>query len=274
VSLTVTFTDEANAVLALAGPFLVSQPVRHNLVLSLLHDRVSHAEAGCYWTVWEGDDAVGVVFQSPTHYPAVVTPMRPEAVAAAVGAVVEGGAQLPGVLGEVATAARFAGEWTERYKSAARPEMGQRLYELVRPTSPGQGAGRLRGATASDRSLIVEWMNAFDRETGDLLHNTEEVVDRQLAAAHLWLWEDGRPVSLAAHTKPVANVVRIQAVYTRADARRRGHAAACVSALCARLTEAGHRCVLYADLANPVSNSVYRRIGFRAVDEVLRYRFT
>jgi predicted GNAT family acetyltransferase len=31
--------------------------------------------------------------------------------------------------------------------------------------------------------------------------------------------------------------------------------------------------MLYTDLANAVSNSIYRRLGYRAVAEVLRYRF-
>ena len=39
------------------------------------------------------------------------------------------------------------------------------------------------------------------------------------------------------------------------------------------MREAGHRCILYTDLGNPTSNSVYRRIGYRAVAEALRFRF-
>jgi predicted GNAT family acetyltransferase len=35
----------------------------------------------------------------------------------------------------------------------------------------------------------------------------------------------------------------------------------------------GYRCILYTDLGNPISNSVYRRIGYNAVAEALRYRF-
>ena len=35
----------------------------------------------------------------------------------------------------------------------------------------------------------------------------------------------------------------------------------------------GHRCILYTDLGNPISNSVYRRIGYRAVAEGIQYRF-
>jgi len=39
------------------------------------------------------------------------------------------------------------------------------------------------------------------------------------------------------------------------------------------MRDAGFRCILYTDLANPTSNSIYRRIGYRAVAEGLRYRF-
>jgi predicted GNAT family acetyltransferase len=271
---TVTFSDQPQAVLDLAGEFLASRPVRHNLVLSLLHNRVAHPRPGRYWTVREDGHTLGVVFQSPTDYPALVTPIPAAAVPAAVAAVAETGVRLPGVMGEAATAARFAGHSTERHKSGAHPSAGQRLYQLDRLVPPPAVPGRLRPAERPDRSLILDWVHAFDVETGDKLQSSEEVVDRQLAANQLWLWEDGAPHSLAAHTAPVANVVRIQAVYTPPEQRGRGYAAACVAALSARLTDSGHVCALYTDLANPVSNSIYRRLGYRAVDEVVRYRFT
>jgi predicted GNAT family acetyltransferase len=63
-------------------------------------------------------------------------------------------------------------------------------------------------------------------------------------------------------------------VYTPPTWRRRGYAGACVSALSAHLlaTEA-QMCVLYAQLANPTSNGIYRSIGYRPVIEILLYRF-
>ena len=94
-----------------------------------------------------------------------------------------------------------------------------------------------------------------------------------MAAGQLWLWQDGEPLSMAVSREPVADVVRVTEVYTPPNKRKRGYAAACVHALSARLRNAGYRCILYTDLANPTSNSVYRRIGYRAVAEALRYRF-
>jgi predicted GNAT family acetyltransferase len=37
--------------------------------------------------------------------------------------------------------------------------------------------------------------------------------------------------------------------------------------------EEGANSILYAQLANPSSNAIYRRLGFRAVAEMLSYRF-
>jgi predicted GNAT family acetyltransferase len=38
--------------------------------------------------------------------------------------------------------------------------------------------------------------------------------------------------------------------------------------------EAGQRCILYTHLGNPTSNGVYRRLGYQAVAESLRYEFS
>src|SRR5437764_6816004 len=108
---TVAATTSAVEVLAQAGEFLHRDPVSHNLILTLLNDRATHHEDGRYWIVWRDALPAGVVFQSPVYYPATLTPMDADAVTAAVDAIVDQRAGLPGVNGEAATAARFAGHW-------------------------------------------------------------------------------------------------------------------------------------------------------------------
>ncbi len=273
MAVTVAFSDRPQAVLDTAGALLASRPVLHNLVLSLLANRTAHPEPGRYWIVADGGDPVAVALQSPTDFPATLTPMPDDAVGAVVTAMADAGVDLPGVNGEAATAARFAGQWTERKRTAAEPFNGQRIYELRGSPSPTDATGRLRQAEARDFDLILGWMRGFDADTGERGSDAEGVLTRRLASGHFWLWDDRGPSSVAAHTDPVAGVVRIQAVYTPPPLRGRGYAGACVSALSARIQDGGHRCILYADLANPVSNTVYRRIGYQAVVECLRYRF-
>jgi hypothetical protein len=271
----VSVSDDPAAVLARAGEALAARPVDANLVLTLLHARVAEPEPGRYWVVAEEAEVVGVVFQSPVTFFATLTPLPPEAVVAVVDVIADAGVDLPGVIGDAATAASFAGQWTERRRSAAEPAMGQRIYEVELVDPPAGVPGQLRPAVPSDRDLLVDWLRRFQDDVGEAgPAGAEALVDRRLRAGHFWVWDDGGPASLAAVTDPVAGVARIGAVYTPDDRRRHGYAGACVAAVSAGVLAAGRRCILYTDLGNPTSNSVYRRIGYRAVAECLRYRFT
>jgi GNAT superfamily N-acetyltransferase len=274
MELKVLFSEDPAFALRRADRFLSSEPVLHNLILTLLRARVAQGDPGRYWIALHGEEAVGVVVQSPLEYPATLTPMGPRAVLAVVDAIAEAGVTLPGVNGDAATAASFAGQWSERCKSPAVPFQGMRLYELLELREVPRIEGHLRQAGPSDRSLMILWSRAFQEEIGESANDTELRVDRALAAGQIWLWDqNGETTSMAVAREPVQAVVRLAGVYTPPEKRKHGYAAACVHALSKRLRESGHRCILYTDLGNPTSNSIYRRIGYKAVAESLRYRF-
>ena len=269
----VTRTDDAAAVLREAREFLHARPAAHNLVLTLLHARADAPEPGRYWTVTGTEGVEGVAFQSPLDYPATITPMSPEAVVAVVDAIADEGTALPGVTGEAASAARFAGQWTERRHVPAIPTGGMRLYLLGELDEPDGVPGHLRVAGADDLDLLAGWMIRFNEDAGEAPGNTADAVRRRVGLGHFVIWDDDGPCSTAAATAPAAGTTRIQAVYTPDHLRSRGYAGACVGALSRRQLDAGHQCVLYTDLANPTSNSIYRRLGYEAISEVVRYAF-
>ena len=256
-----------------AGEFLRSRPVLHNLVLTIVDRRLAEPEEGHYWVAFCGEKVVGVALQSPLTYPATVVPMEPEVAVALVDAIADSGSDLPGVNGEVATAASFAGRWTERRRAAAVPTQGLRLYELNGLNEIPAVEGRLRRADAGDRSLAVSWMEEFDAEAHVPPRDIYNLIDVALESARVWLWDAGAAVSMAIGSKPIEGVVRVSGVYTPKADRGRGYARACVHGLSAVLLDAGYRCVLYTDLGNPTSNSIYRRIGYKAVSEGICYRF-
>ncbi|MGC9961930.1 MAG: GNAT family N-acetyltransferase [Acidimicrobiales bacterium] len=269
---TVEVTESASEALELAGAFLQARPVEHNLLLTLLTDRVAHPQAGRYWIGRRDDEVAGVGFQSPLTFPPTLTPM-PAEVARAIAEAALAGGDLPGVTGEAATAAAFAGHWAEICKVAATPVFGQRLYHLGELRLPEGVSGRLRPATRADYPVVEAFTIAFHEYIGE--HGfSPAVLASRVDAGQMWLWEDGEPVSCAMHSAAVAGVTRIQQVYTPPAKRRHGYAGACVAQLSERLVDAGLQCVLYAELANPRSNSVSRSRGSRAVVDVLRYRFT
>jgi predicted GNAT family acetyltransferase len=274
MELKVLFTEDPAFVLNRAEVFLSSQPVLNNLVLTILHARVAQGDPGRYWIAVQGDDTFGVVLQSPLTFPATLTPMEPTAAMALAEAIAEAGTTLPGISGEAATTARFAGQWSERSKSAATPFQQNRLYELLEIGEAPDREGNLRQAGEKDRSIMILWARAFQHEIGEPADDTELRVDRGLAAGQLWLWDRrGEAVSMAVTREPIHGVVRLSGVYTPPEHRRHGYAEVCVHALSRQFHAAGYRCILYTDLSNSTSNSIYRRIGYRAVSEALRYRF-
>jgi predicted GNAT family acetyltransferase len=78
---------------------------------------------------------------------------------------------------------------------------------------------------------------------------------------------------MAGAVASTGNVVRVGAVYTPPVLRGRGYATAVTTALTNEQAARGRRCVLYTDAANPTSNSIYQRIGYRPIGELVLYTF-
>ena len=155
MAIEVSFSDNAGWVLDKAKVFLSSKPVHHNVILTLLHARVEHCIPGHYWVVTEGNAVVGVVFQSPLSFRAIITPMVPEVIPPVVDAISDAQVRLPGVSGDATTVAYFAGQWAERQRSAVVPFMGQRIYEVDKVEEPTAVRGHFRKAVLSDRNVSL-----------------------------------------------------------------------------------------------------------------------
>jgi len=83
------------------------------------------------------------------------------------------------------------------------------------------------------------------------------------------------PVAMAGRNRVVAGMSRVAPVYTPAGLRGRGYGAAAATAVTRSALDAGAgTVVLFADLANPTSNGVYLRIGYRAAGERAVIAFT
>ena len=220
------------------------------------------------------EQVVGVVFQSPLSFVATITPMGDAAIDAVVMAISDEDIALPGVAGVAASTARFAGAWTERHRSGAAPEIAQRIYELDILKPPTGVAGLSRLATDDDLTFLGSWVAGFYADVDEPVGDPAKMAASFVAGDELWIWEHAGPVAMARVTPPVAGVARIGPVYTPPGSRNRGYASAVVSELSAQTLASGMRCILYTDLGNATSNSIYRRMGYRAVQEVLRYRFS
>jgi len=80
--------------------------------------------------------------------------------------------------------------------------------------------------------------------------------------------DNREPVSLAAMTAVIAGTARIGPVYTPPQFRGRGYGSGVTAAITQLAERKGAESViLFTDLANPTSNSIYRRLGYEPVED-------
>jgi RimJ/RimL family protein N-acetyltransferase len=294
-------TGDVTEFLAAAGPYLRRERVRNTVLLSVTetmrvnaaasagksppaagldHDAV---EAGGvagqparplfgWWSDQAG--AVAGAFMHTPPFPMVLTEVALDA-AAELAAVTMAARPLGGVNAYPQVAEAFADGWRDRDGGRGgrvdlyRRQRLYRLAELVWPDPAPAGTARMAGD--ADAKLTAGWFAAFADEVDDMGRGEDQsaAARAKIGQAGVLVWEaDGQPVSIACATVPVTGMVRIGPVYTPPEARGHGYGSAATAALSRRLLEAGaEEVVLFTDLANPVSNSIYQRIGYQPVED-------
>ena len=224
--------------------------------------------------------AVAGAFLHTPPFPVVLTAVPPSA-AAELAAVTLAGRPLSGVNAHPEVAEAFAAAWRQAQANRAgvRVHVSQRLYRLDGLSWPDPApTGTARVAADSDVPLLADWFTAFALEVHDLGRGVDHsaVVRERVSYGGITIWEaGGEPAAIAGATRQVGGMARIGPVYTPPERRGRGYGSAVTAAASQRLLEAGvEEVLLYTDLANPVSNSIYQRIGYRPVEDRVSLEFS
>lgn len=185
---------------------------------------------------------------------------------------------VPGVIGPAPAAQAFARAWQARTGVPCRLSFHEGLYELRRVSPTPPVPGWMRQAGPADLDLIVPWVMQFHRDAlPDDIPTEEQARESsriRIADGAFYLWEDPHPVALAGWTRPTPHGCSIGPVYTPAAFRRKGYGTALTAALSQALLDSGKQYVaLFTDLANPTSNSIYQKIGYRRLCDFDMLRF-
>ncbi|GHU83169.1 hypothetical protein FACS1894196_2610 [Clostridia bacterium] len=183
---------------------------------------------------------------------------------------------VPGVTSESALAERFARAYTDKKGMAYQACKNLRIYTLEAVNERIPPVGPIRRAEKKDLCFLPYWRRAFQDDCALGEGGFDDAVfamEREIKNGTLYLLMDGgMPVSMASVTREVVNGRCVGMVYTPPYFREKGYASACVAQVSETVLESGYRYVsLFTDLANPTSNSIYQKIGYRAVcdyDEV------
>jgi GNAT superfamily N-acetyltransferase len=189
-----------------------------------------------------------------------------------------GGTQVPlqGVVGIRSACDAFAQRWRTLTGRAHQLRVQLRNHRLTRVEAVPRPAGASRRATADD----IDWVSAaqhdfiMEIQLPDDAARLRALIPRRIEQGQIWIWDDAGAVAFAGWTDAPPDAARIAPVYTPPLARGRGYATALVAELSQALLDQGRpKLFLITDLANPVSNSIYARIGYRPLSDIFHFDF-
>lgn len=289
-----SFTRTADPVEAKAwfAGLIEREPEAMSVVASVADSLVADPSrfVGPRW--WAGRQADGEVVAAFMHTPphllhvGLATPDEAVDLAVALAGAGDGlpgagdglpgaAAALPGVGGPREPAQAFANAWARLTGARLTTSMEMGRYDLpTRPRLPFEVEGAMRVAGVDDLGLVQAWAAGFHAAVEPGRGNAPSLRG-QVKAGRVALWEvAGRPVSMASASSANGGTTRISWVWTPPERRGHGYASAVVAALSRARMDAGERCLLFTDLANPTSNAIYQALGYRRVGDSVAIDFS
>lgn len=272
----VAFQNNPRDFLAKCGSHLEQNEAEHNLILSLCRSAEQKLKRGekidmRFSALFNDNDFVLAAVQTPPHNLVLSKSSQPE-IEKLAETLAEKKFHFPGIVGPSDVASIFANKWTQLTGQNAIEYMDQIIYVLRKTLLPPPVEGEFRFARPEEASLIAGWITAFAQ---DALPKAQHMMGEsalkkakeKIESSQLAVWAiKGKPVAQASIAGITENVTRIGMVYTPPEQRGHGYASAVVAHLSQLQLDQGKKmCCLYADARNPVSNSIYRKIGYEFV---------
>ncbi|WP_251091645.1 GNAT family N-acetyltransferase [Streptomyces sp. Caat 7-52] len=276
-------TEDVDEFLARAGDFLRSRPALHTTPLSLTEKLrtlgpAAYGTQGPVFGRLERDGEVHATFHRFPSRGLSVTSLTPEQADTLAARLVALGHSLPSVTADRGTAIAFTEAWQQYTGATSALRVRLHLYRLAALTPPEpfpEGRGRL--ARRQDHEHLMRWCREFAADVGETVTiDAASWAATRFAEKRYTFWEtpDGTPVSMAGVNPMVAGQVRVDPVYTPAHLRGRGYAGAVtVEVSRAALAAGAKEVVLYTNAANPTSNALYQRLGYRPLTDFDVYDF-
>jgi uncharacterized protein len=273
----------ASDFLSKAGKYLVKDEARYGLISGLakrLEENPHYygKDDPWFYTVSDEDIFYAAALRTPpykvvlAHFSGDVN----DIVLALVDSISRKRTAIPGVMGDIELAGAFKDRWCQKHNVTVQKTMQERIFRLTQINNVPLLPGRFRTATGEDINMVRRWTRAFYLDTFGTDRNLPESdLTPNLERGEVFLWEDGgRPVSMAVKNRPTDKGMAVGYVYTPPELRGRGYATSCVAELSRHILQSGKEfCTLYTDLANPTSNSIYKKIGYQEVCDSVDYTF-
>ena len=201
-----------------------------------------------------------------------------EAISCLTAGIIRNNIHVPGILADAGMALRFAKIFSEVKGVDHRIHEEMRIYELVRVNPDIPLIGKIRLVENRDMPFLPYWVEGFQHDC----FGESPAAKADIGQYKYWidkkklyvLEHEGAPVSMAQKNREMQTVCGVGQVYTPPYFRGKGYASSCVAQVSDLILKSGFKkCVLYTNLANPVSNSIYQKIGYVPICDSLQIKF-
>src|SRR5262245_40214474 len=245
--LKVTRHSNAGSFLDRAGGWLTRAEAENNHILGFIGEWArdpSFFKTPPYLATAQcGSKVVACAFRSPPHKLALTRSTHAQALVSLAADALSCYPDLSVAFGPEPDIEAFAAAWARLSDRRVERGMRARIHEArsaERPAKPPPGT--FRPATSADLDVLVPWASAFFEQIGEAhLNKPDKAVRERLKNTSLFVWDHGRPVSMASWSGKTENGVRVNFVYTPPELRSRGYASACVAALTEMLLAQGNK---------------------------------
>ncbi|MBC7537761.1 MAG: GNAT family N-acetyltransferase [Bacteriovorax sp.] len=255
----------------------------YNLILGLaygIQNKKIEPTEPLFYSLIENKKVVACALRSNSDKPLIVTEMSKVNLDLLVQDLVSNNDELAAVVGEEVSATYFKDQWTKIKKLNFKINIHLGIYECFKVVFPKTISGELILATEEHKNILRQNIKGFlvdcfpDNPIVD--DNIESIMNRNLDNNSLFLLKDKNNdiVSMAANTRSTLNGGTISLVYTPTLLRGHGYASCIVALLSEKIMNNGKKfAILFTDLANPTSNSIYQKVGFVKTGQNIQYEF-
>ena len=179
-----------------------------------------------------------------------------------------------GISAEYVLAEAFANIHSAAHNTTHEITKKGRIYCLEQINKEIITTSKIRLAKKKDLAFLPFWWNGFF-ECFDSLYGIDiNEYERLVSTETLYILEnDGIPVTMARIDQKLEQICGLGMVYTPPYFRNRGYATTITASLTELCLDEGYLSALITDLSNLVSNSIYQKIGYRPVCDILEIAF-
>jgi predicted GNAT family acetyltransferase len=173
------------------------------------------------------------------------------------------------IIGEKSLASAFASHYCQLVDKTWQLEMDQLVYKITNVKKIETVRGKLAIATKKDTPLIAKWIHHFCKEVFDFMTEEQalEYAHKGIEEKSFYLWKTTENVAMVKSARPAVGGIVLNYVFTPTQHRGKGYASSMVYTLTSKLLESYDFCSLFTDAKNPVSNTIYIKIGYEKIAE-------